>query len=339
MSQVCLACGVRYERLEMMELHELLGCRESPSSLNAGRLARVHEESTSSTPVFAAAAVQPSDAGKMRLARNEEVADLSAGSRTLAAEVSKIKLPAWYPLAHSRMQNDARHRRLCSRQPTEPAGNGVGEGHEPDASNGVKFSDAATESSCASSAGKLGHVFLSLGEEGGQHAARLFKKELASAQQAQDRRREALAFEALGQAYSTTEKHQKAAGMYEMGLEIARQIGDRTLEASACWHLATSYKAQGQSQLAEGLILQHNSLLSEGERSEDDGGSASTVCGDQDPAPPRDRAPSLQALQVSGGAQLGNWMTAVFEHRFQVKQALKRERQLAIARIRHESCR
>ena len=132
MSQVCLACGVRYERLEMMELHELLGCRESPSSLNAGRLARVHEESTSSTPVFAAAAVQPSDAGKMRLARNEEVADLSAGSRTLAAEVSKIKLPAWYPLAHSRMQNDARHRRLCSRQPTEPAGNGVGEGHVAD---------------------------------------------------------------------------------------------------------------------------------------------------------------------------------------------------------------
>lgn len=332
-----------------MELHELLGCRESPQSLNAGRLARVHEESTSSIPVQeqelvvaeTTNAVQPSGEGTLRVARNEEVGDLSAGSRTLAAEVSKIKLPAWYPLAHSRMQSDARHRRLCLRQLPEPAGNGVGEGHEPDASNGVRFSDAATGSSCASSAGKLGHVFLTLGREGGQHASRLFKKELASAQQAQDRRREALAFEALGQAYSATEKHQKAAGMYELGLEIARQIGDRALEASTCWHLATSYKAQGQSQLAEGLLLQRNSLLSEGERSEDDagdGGSASMGCGDQDPAPPRDRALSLQALQVSGGAQLGNWMTAVFEHRFQEKQALKRERQLAIARIRHESC-
>ena len=96
-----------------------------------------------------------------------------------------------------------------------------------------------------------------------------------------------------------------------MSLEIARELKDIGIEASVCLHLARSYRAQGQSQLADGLLLQHANLAGRGGRNE----AGSDGKGWQ--------------------AGLAEWITAVFEHRFQAKQALKEERQLALARIRH----
>jgi len=175
-----------------------------------------------------------------------------------------------------------------------------------------------------SSAAKLGHVFLKL-QDGGHHAVRLFEKDLALSQQAGDRQGEARAFLSLGHAYAATEKHRKAAEMYETGLEIAREVADWDTETSICQHLAACYKTQGLSQLAEGLCLQHAALLRGGRRTKcsgvDGGGGEGSGSGGS--------APDAGSAELS----LGKWMTAVLEHRFEVKQAQKKDRQHALARI------
>jgi len=147
---------------------------------------------------------------------------------------------------------------------------------------------------------RLGQVYLTLGTsstsssmrwQSVQHSIKLFKKEIQRAHQAQDQRRQALAYKLLGQAYNAVDELERSAEMYESSLGLYIEIQDPAAQASAINDLGSAYKALGYSQLAQSLFDQQERNARE------------------DAGPPVSK----------GQSELGAWMTAVLEHRICAK--------------------